>query len=60
MRKGFQNFQPKIINYRFYNRFPNEAYTENLVSKNFVNNDDGFQRFCDMILATINKHVHVK
>ena len=52
MRKGFKNFQLRIINYRFYKRFPNEAYRENLINKllqeNIVNNDDGFQRFCDI------------
>ena len=28
--------------------------------ENFVNNDNGFQRFYDMILATLNKHAPCK
>ena len=27
-----------------------------LYHENFINNDDGFQRICDIILATLNKH----
>ena len=52
MRKGFKKFQLRIINYRFYMHFSNEAYRESLINKlsqeNFVNNDDGFKRFCDI------------
>ena len=25
--------------------------------KKFVNNDDGFQRFCDISVATLSKHL---
>ena len=31
-----------------------------LSRENFVNNDDGFQRFCDISLATLNKHAPCK
>ena len=64
MRKVFKKFQPRIINYRPYKHFSNEAYRESLINKltleNFVNNDDGFQRFCDISLATLNEHVPCK
>ena len=60
IRKDFKKFQPTLINYRSYKHFTNEAYTENLINKlsqeNFVNNKDGFQRFCDISLAILNKH----
>ena len=48
------NFQEikRIVNYRPYKRFSNEAYRESLLhdlSKEiFVNTDDGLQRFCDI------------
>ena len=28
--------------------------------ENFINNDNGFQRFCDISLATLNKHAECK
>ena len=60
IRKGFKKFQPRIINYRSYKHFSKEAYRESLTNKlsqeNFFNNDDDFQRFCDISLATLNKH----
>ena len=64
MRKGFKKFQPRIINCRSYKHFSNEAYRESLVNKlfqeNFVNNDDGFHRFCDISLANLNKDAPCK
>ena len=60
MRKGFKKYQPKIINYRSYKNFSNETYREtlinNLIKENFINNDDGFQRFCHISLNALNKH----
>ena len=29
----------------------------NLSKENFINNDDGFQRFCHISLDALNKHV---
>ena len=47
MRKAFKKFQPRIINYRSYKRFPNETFRkdllENFSNESFVNNDDGFK-----------------
>ena len=46
------------MNYRSYYHFSNDR--ESLISKltqtNFANNIDSFQRFCDISLATLNKH----
>ena len=64
MRNCFKKFRLRIISYRSYNHFSNEAYRESLISKlsqeTFINNDDGFQRFCDISLATLNKHAECK
>ena len=60
MRKCFKKYQPKIINYRSYKNFSNEKYRETLINnlskENFINNDDGFQRFCHISLDALNKH----
>ena len=60
MRKIFKKLKPRIINYRSYKHFSNEAYRESLVhelSKElFVNNDDGLQRFCDTITNILNRN----
>ena len=57
MRKSFKKYQPKIINYRSYKTFSNEKYRETLINnlskQNFINNNDGFQRFCHI---SLNKH----
>ena len=64
MRKSFKKFQPKIINYRSYKHFRNEAFREtllkNLSQENFVNNDNGFQRFCSISLNSLEKHAPSK
>ena len=60
MRKCFQKYQPKIINYKSNKKFSNEKYRETLINnlpkENFINNDDGFQRFCHISLDALNKH----
>ena len=60
MRKSFKKFQPKIINYRSYKTFSNEAYREtlikNLSKENFAINDNGFERFCEISLNSLEKH----
>ena len=62
LRKSFKTFQPKLIKYRSYKTF--EAYREtlinNLLKENFINNDDSFQRFCDISLNALNKHAPCK
>ena len=61
MRKSFKKYQPKIITYRSYKNSSNEKDREmlinNLSKENFINNDDGFQRFCHISLDALNKHV---
>ena len=60
MRKSFKKYQPKTINYRSYKIFSNEKYREKLINnlskENFINNDDGFKRFCHINLDALNKH----
>ena len=55
-----ENHLPKTINYRSYQNFSNEKYGETLINNlsqdNFLNNDDGFQRFCHISLDALNKH----
>ena len=61
MRKSFKKYQPSIISYRSYKNFSNAAFRETLIKKlsneNLVNNDNGLERFCDISLETLNKHV---
>ena len=49
MRKAFKKLRPKIIKYGSYKQFSNEAFSENLqrklVTVNFVNNDNVFERY---------------
>ena len=56
MRKIFE--KPRVINYRSYKHFSNEAYKESLLhellKEVFVNNDYGLQRFCDISICSIN------
>ena len=64
MRKGFKKYQPKTINYRSYKSFSNERYKEKLINnlgkEDFINYDDGFQRFCHISLDALNKHAQRK
>ena len=64
MRKSFKKFQPKIINYRSYKTFSNEAYRETLINnlskENFIINDKGFKRFCEISLDSLEKHAPSK
>ena len=50
MRKTFKKQRPRIINYRSFKHFSNEEFRklliENLSNQIYVNNDDGFNRFC--------------
>ena len=44
-----------------YKNFSSEKYGETLINnfskESFINNDDGFQRFCHISLDVSNKHV---
>ena len=52
MRKNFKKTKPRIISYRSYQNFSNEYYRKCLFNElkreTFVNNDRGFEKFCDM------------
>ena len=54
MRKSFKKLMPRVINYRSYKHFSNEVFMENLLGKlsqqTFVNNDYGFEKFCNITL----------
>ena len=39
MDKSFQKLQPRIINYRDYRRFQNDAFGEELLSSDLLNMD---------------------
>ena len=60
IRKIFKKLKPRAIKYRSYKHFSNEAYRESLLhelsEEVFVNNDDGFQWFCDITINFINRH----
>ena len=60
MRKSFKEFQLIIINYKSYKNFSNDAFRKTLINRlsneNLVNNDNGFQSFCDISIETLNKH----
>ena len=57
MRKSFKKYQPKT---KLYKSFSNEKYRETLINNlsknNFINNDDGLQRFCHISLDALNIH----
>ena len=64
MKKSFRKFHPRLINYRSYKNFSNEAFRESSLEKLskevFVNNDEVPQRFCDVNLQVLNQHASQK
>ena len=64
MKKSFRKFHPRLINYRSYKNFSNEAFKECLLEKLskeiFENNDGGLQRFSDINLQVLNQHAPQK
>ena len=60
MRKSFKKLKARVINYRSYKHFSNEVFRENLLGKlsqqTFVNNDYGFEKFCNITLKTLDKY----
>ena len=60
IKKSFRKFHPRLINYRFYKNFSNEAFTERLLEKLlkeiFENNDEGLQRCCNINFRVLNQH----
>ena len=57
MAKIFNKLKPRIINIRSYQDFSNKAYREFLLydvsKKNFINNDDGLQRFYHIYITLL-------
>ena len=64
MRKTFKKFQARVIYYRSYKYFSNEYFRKCLLEKLskevLVNNNNGFQRFCDINITTLNIHAPSK
>ena len=60
MRKSSRRLKPRVINYKSYKHFSNEVFRESLLGKlsqqTFVSNDYGFERFCNIILKTLEKY----
>ena len=58
MRKTFKKQRPRIINYRSFKHFSNEEFRKSLIdslsNQIYVNNDDGFNRFCKISIDTLN------
>ena len=58
MRKSFKKLKPRVINYRSYKHFSNEVFRESLLEilsqQTFVNNDYGFEKFCNITLKTLD------
>ena len=64
MRKTFKKMHPRVINYRSYIDFSNEAFRvfliNNLSNEAFVNNDDGLNTFCKTTMDTLNSFAPIK
>ena len=64
MIKNFKKIKPRSVNSRSYNNFSNEYYRKCLFNElkreTFVNNDQGFKKFCDMSIKLLNKHAPIK
>ena len=58
MKKSFQKYKPRIIKFRDYRHFQNNAFREDLLSEllnfNIEISDEGFTEFCQ----TYNKHLN--
>ena len=60
IKKSFKKLKPRVINYRSYKHFSNEAFRESLLEKlsqqTFVNNDYGFEKYWNITLRTLDKY----
>ena len=60
MRESFKNLKHRVVNYRSYKHISNEDFREGLLEKSsqqtFVNNDFGFEKFCNITLKTLDKY----
>ena len=64
MRKTFKKQRPRIINYRLFKNFSNEKFRksliDNLSNQIYVNDDDGYNRFCKISIDTLNSFAPIK
>ena len=64
MRKTFKKVRPRIINYRSFKHFSNEAFrisVEKKLSREvYVNKNKGLERFCKITMDTLNKVAPIK
>ena len=64
MRKTFNTQRPRIINYKSFKHFPNEEFRKSLIDnlshQMYVNNNDGFNRFCKISIDTLNSFAPIK
>ena len=58
MRKTFKKMHARVINYRSYRDFSNEVFRvsliNNLSNEVFLNNDNGLEKFCKIIMDNLN------
>ena len=64
MKASFQRLQSRIINYRDYRRFQNDAFREELLSEflnlNIGENEEGFSNFLEISKKNVNYHAPCK
>ena len=62
--KKFKKLKPRVINHRSCKLFSNEVFRGNLLGKlsqqTFVNNEYGFEKFCNITLKTLDKYAPMK
>ena len=63
-RKSLKKLKLRVINYRFYKQFSNEVFSESLFKKlsqqAFINNNYGFENFCNVTFKILDKYVSRK
>ena len=64
MRKKVYKTESRIINYSSLKHFSNKKFRksliDNLSNQIYVNNDDGFNRFCKISIDTLNSFAPIK
>ena len=63
-RKSFKKLKLRVINDRFYKQFSNEVFSESLFKKlsqqAFINNNYGFENFCNVTFKILDKYASRK
>ena len=63
-RKSLKKLKLRVINYRFYKQFSNEVFSESLFKKlsqqAFINNNYGFENFCNVTFKILDKYASRK